>query len=89
MPFVWTALHDYGGDMGTKGNLSKINALPFAAPPLAPIPTGYDSRAQAVGVGYTPEGLDQVSGPRRHRQCLDPYDFQLKFSVCAVPAPDH
>eukprot|EP00035_Acanthoeca_spectabilis_P021929 m.440986 g.440986 ORF g.440986 m.440986 type:complete len:917 (-) comp18600_c0_seq1:173-2923(-) len=59
VPFIWTALHDYGGDMGIKGNLSMINPIPFAAPPLAPVPPGYDKRTQAVGVGYTPEGLDQ------------------------------
>ena len=59
LPFIWTALHDYGGDMGIKGNLSKINAIPFEAPPLAAVPKGYDARTQAVGVGYTPEGLDQ------------------------------
>ena len=60
VPFIWTALHDYGGDMGIKGNLSRINGLPFEAPPLAPPPSsGYDNRTAAVGVGYTPEGLDQ------------------------------
>ena len=55
VPFIWTALHTYGGNMGIKGNISKINALPFEAPPLAPVPVGYDARTQAVGVGYTPE----------------------------------
>ena len=45
--------------MGIKGNLSRINAIPFDAPPLAAVPKGYDPRTQAVGVGYTPEGLDQ------------------------------
>ena len=59
VPFIWTALHDYGGDMGIKGNISRINAIPFEAPPMAPVPAGYDPRTQAVGVGYTPEGLDQ------------------------------
>jgi hypothetical protein len=59
LPFIWTALHTYGGNLGIKGNLSKINAIPFEAPPLAPVPKGYDPKTQAVGVGYTPEGLDQ------------------------------
>ena len=59
MPFIWTALHTYGGNLGIKGNLSRINAIPFEAPPLSPAHAGYDPRTQAVGVGYTPEGLDQ------------------------------
>ena len=29
------------------------------APPLSPAPPSYDPATQAVGVGYTPEGLDQ------------------------------
>ena len=45
--------------MGIKGNLTEINAIPFEAPPLAPVRAGYDPATQAVGVGYTPEGLDQ------------------------------
>ena len=59
VPFIWTSLYDYGGTLAIKGNLSRINALPWDAPPLSPAPEGYDSRTQAVGVGYTPEGLDQ------------------------------
>ena len=45
--------------MGIKGNLSAINGIPFQAPPLAAVPAKYDPKTQAVGVGYTPEGLDQ------------------------------
>jgi hypothetical protein len=59
LPFIWTALHTYGGAISIKGNLSEINVIPFDAPPLAPVPKGYDPKTQAVGVGYTPEGLDQ------------------------------
>ena len=59
LPFIWTALHVFGGNMGIKGNLTEINAIPFEAPPLAPVREGYDPKTQAVGVGYTPEGLDQ------------------------------
>ena len=59
LPFIWTALHDYGGSIGIKGNLSKVNEIPFRAPPLVPVPPGYDPKTHAVGVGYTPEGLDQ------------------------------
>ena len=59
LPFIWTALHVFGGNMGIKGNLTEINAIPFEAPPLAPVREGYDPKTEAVGVGYTPEGLDQ------------------------------
>ena len=59
LAFIWTSLHVFGGNMGIKGNLTEINAIPFEAPPLAPVRAGYDSKTQAVGVGYTPEGLDQ------------------------------
>lgn len=59
LPFIWTALHVFGGNMGIKGNLTEINAIPFKAPPLAPVRDGYNPKTQAVGVGYTPEGLDQ------------------------------
>ena len=58
VPFIWTALHTYGGNLGIKGNLSRINRIPFDAPPLAPTPPGYDPKTAAVGVGYTPEGQD-------------------------------
>ena len=59
LPFIWTALHVFGGNMGIKGNLTELNAIPFEAPPLAPVREGYDPKTRAVGVGYTPEGLDQ------------------------------
>ena len=38
LPFIWTALPDYGGDQGIKGNMSEIQGIPFDAPPLAPVP---------------------------------------------------
>jgi len=59
IPFIWTSLPNFGGNMAMHGNLSQINEIPFAAPPLAPVPAGYSPATQAVGVGYTPEGLDQ------------------------------
>ena len=59
IPFIWTANHVFGGNLGIKGNLTEINQIPFAAPPIAPVPVGYNPATQAVGVGYTPEGLDQ------------------------------
>lgn len=47
--FVWTTLHDFGGTDGLKGNLGQINRIPFDAPPSAHV----------IGVGATPEGIDQ------------------------------
>ena len=47
-PFIWTTLHDFGGTDAMKGDLSRINAIPFA-----PIET------TVWGTGYTPEGIDQ------------------------------
>uniref|UniRef100_A0A7S4NBL1 Alpha-N-acetylglucosaminidase tim-barrel domain-containing protein n=1 Tax=Odontella aurita TaxID=265563 RepID=A0A7S4NBL1_9STRA len=51
--FVWTTLHDFGGADGIKGNLSKINRIPFDAPPSV------RSNDQVAGTGATPEGIDQ------------------------------
>jgi hypothetical protein len=47
-PFIWTTLHDFGGTNALKGNLSRINQIPFV-----PEATG------TIGTGYTPEGIDQ------------------------------
>jgi alpha-N-acetylglucosaminidase len=59
LPFIWTALPDFGGNLYQHGDLAEINQIPFAAPPLTPGPPSYDPATQVVGVGYTPEGLDQ------------------------------
>jgi hypothetical protein len=49
--FVWTTLHNFGGNDGLKGKLSDINEIPFAA---------FDAGAKNVwGTGFTPEGIDQ------------------------------
>jgi hypothetical protein len=45
--------------MGFKGDMGVTNAIPYEAPPISPVKPGYDPKTQAVGVGYTPEGLDQ------------------------------
>ena len=47
--FVWTTLHNFGGTDGLKGNLGLLNRIPFDAP----------ASANAIGVGATPEGIDQ------------------------------
>jgi hypothetical protein len=66
-PFVWTALHTFGGGDSLEGNLSRTNRIPFdamvgeggslaaATPPSSPSPPSVGP----LGVGYTPEGLDQ------------------------------
>lgn len=58
IPFIWTVLPCYGGNLYQHSNLTEVSRIPFDAPPLSP-GTGYDPRTQVVGVGYTPEGLDQ------------------------------
>lgn len=50
--FVWTSLHTFGGNDGLKGNASLVSRIPFdALPPVA--------ETAVLGVGYTPEGIDQ------------------------------
>lgn len=54
-PFIWTTLHDFGGTDGLKGDLARINLIPFAGlPPVA--------NSTVWGTGYTPEGVRGVRG---------------------------
>ena len=53
-----------GGDQGIKGNMSEIQNIPFGAPPLwSGVPENmkktFNSATEAVGVGYTPEGMPE------------------------------
>ena len=48
-PFIWTAIHEMGGNDGMKGNLSQVNQMPFAQA----------GRGNVVGTGFTPEGIDE------------------------------
>jgi len=48
--FVWTTLHDFGGTDGMKGDLARINNIPFSA---------MQQQKAVWGTGYTPEGIDQ------------------------------
>jgi hypothetical protein len=51
-PFIWTTLHDFGGTDGLKGDLARVNKLPFTGlPPLG--------NTTVIGTGMTPEGIDQ------------------------------
>lgn len=52
--FIWTAVHDFGGTDGMKGDLALINQIPFGAMrPASRQGTG------VWGTGLTPEGIDQ------------------------------
>jgi len=48
--FIWSALHNFGGTDGLKGNLSRINEMPFAA---------MEAGTRIWGTGFTAEGIDQ------------------------------
>ena len=50
IPFIWTSLHTFGGNMATHGNLSEINAIPFTAPPFVPVAPDADNRTQGIRV---------------------------------------
>ena len=49
-PFIWTTLHDFGGTDGLKGNLSRLNQIPWLA---------IEAGSAPLGTGATPEGIDQ------------------------------
>jgi hypothetical protein len=53
--FIWTALHNFGDTMGLKGDLNRINQVPEW------IVTNRrrHSSSNAIGIGATPEGIDQ------------------------------
>lgn len=53
--YVWTTLHDFGGTDGLKGDLGRINRIPFDATPETSS-TGVNN---VWGTGFTPEGIDQ------------------------------
>jgi hypothetical protein len=57
-PFIWTTLHDFGGTDGLKGDLARINRIPFDG-----LPPTFNSTVW--GTGYTPEGIDQNPCVRR------------------------
>merc|ERR1712166_1184199 len=48
--YIWTTLHDFGGTDGLKGDLGRINHIPF---------DGLDAGTNVWGTGFTPEGIDQ------------------------------
>jgi alpha-N-acetylglucosaminidase len=55
-PFVWTSLHNFGGTDGMKGDLAKLNQIPFEALDNASTTT---TTTSVFGTGASPEGIDQ------------------------------
>lgn len=52
-PFVWNVLHNFGDTEGIKGDIQKINRIPFDALGLN------STTAKPIGLGSTPEGVRQ------------------------------
>jgi alpha-N-acetylglucosaminidase len=50
--FVWNALHNFGGTDGIKGDMQKVNRMPFDA-------LNISGHARPIGLGATPEGITQ------------------------------
>lgn len=48
--FIWSALHNFGGTNGMKGDLKRIASI---------IPSIMSATSSMVGIGGTPEGIDQ------------------------------
>ncbi|CAJ1949486.1 unnamed protein product [Cylindrotheca closterium] len=48
-PFVWTALHNFGGTDGIKGDIRRLNHFPHE----------FLSSTSIAGIGGTPEGINQ------------------------------
>ena len=71
-PFIWTALHDFGGTDGLKGALSRAAELPFAG-----LPAAGGANTSAFGSGFTPEGIDQ-----------NPVFYELLLSNAFRAAPE-
>ncbi|CAK9112192.1 Alpha-N-acetylglucosaminidase (N-acetyl-glucosaminidase) (AtNAGLU) (Protein CYCLOPS 1) [Durusdinium trenchii] len=49
-PFIWSVLHNFGGNTGMWGSLPTLNSAPFAA---------FNRTANVAGTGAAPEGIDQ------------------------------
>jgi alpha-N-acetylglucosaminidase len=58
--FIWSALHNFGGTDGIKGNLSRVNDMPFAA---------QEAGKNIWGTGFTAEGIDQ--NPAYYEQLIE------------------
>ena len=56
-----------------KGDLARVNAIPYAGPPAA-------ANATVLGTGFTPEGIDQVRG-------VTPVSRRADRATRPLPAP--
>lgn len=71
--FIWSALHNFGGTDGIKGNLTKVNEMPFAA---------LEAGANIWGTGFTAEGIDQ--NPAYYDTLIDqPWHTERTPSIAA------
>ena len=71
-PFLWTALHDFGGTDGLKGALGRAAELPFAG-----LASAGGANTSVFGSGFTPEGIDQ-----------NPVFYELLLSNAFRAAPE-
>lgn len=55
--FVWTVLHNFGGTDGIKGDMNKVNQMPFDA--LNHNSKNDTTQHNIIGLGATPEGITQ------------------------------
>ena len=49
-PFIWSVLHNFGGNTGMWGSVPTLNSAPFAA---------FNATSNVAGTGAAPEGIDQ------------------------------
>lgn len=59
-PFIWTTLHNMGGNDGMKGDMRLLEKIPSDA---------FAAGATIIGTGATPEGIDQ--NPAYYEYALD------------------
>ena len=52
-PFIWSVLHNFGGNTGMWGSVPTLNSAPFAA---------FNATSNVAGTGAAPEGIDQPPG---------------------------
>ena len=52
-PFIWSVLHNFGGNTGMWGSIPTLNSAPF---------TAFNATKNVAGTGAAPEGTDQQPG---------------------------
>lgn len=79
-PFIWTTLHNMGGNDGLKGDMRLLGGFPSDATAAG---------ASIAGVGATPEGIDQVGASRSRRVGI--FVSEIDFFMCGcllAPEPE-